>query len=198
MSMESMGSGKPLVDVLVEFLAASPLPTPEVVREMQARYPEYGDEILDCARTMVDVVLSPEFEAGFAPDPADEPSVHRLAAVLTAPPPRVRETLVEAIGALGMSVEDMAAATGAPSELLRPLVEGGVRPPIARPMLERLASVLGRSVDEARALVNASFARPALGHASSRGVPLRRIRSYAEVLEASGVPEDRKSDWLDG
>ena len=190
-------SERTLLDVLVEFQGKHPLPDLDEVRAMQALHPEHHDAIEGFAAMMADMVLSPEFDDGFVHDPRDDAFAQRMLDAFPGPgeaTPTTR-TLAGIMGDLGLSVEGLAVALGVIPEFIASLVEGGMRPPAGRRLIEGLSGVLGRPARDVRAILEATFARPSLGQSSSHGVPTRLVRSYAELVAAC-IPEKDWAHWL--
>lgn len=200
MNTDATGNRGPeltLLDVLAELQEEHPLPDLKAVRDMQARHPEHHDAIEGFAAMMAELVLSPEFEDGFVHDPRDDAFAQRMLDAFPGPgeaTPATR-TLAGTMGDLDLSADDMAAALGVVPGFVAALVEGGMRPPAGRHLVEGLSGILGRSARDVRAMLEATFARPSLGQASARGVPTRLVRSYAELV-AAYVPEKDRADWL--
>lgn len=195
--------------VLLAFHEAYEKPTAENIIEWVKQYPEYAEDIQDHAAIAHDIAAR---EAKHMDDDIDERTLnisfsHALNGLYAGDQQSKissnhssATSFQELIAALGKSIATLADAVGGTVGIARSIVSdlvgGGMKPPIGRRLKEAMMRELSITSASFDGKVQYSLDHPQLGMANSSVTPIRKQRSYEEIIKASSMDQTQKKYWL--
>lgn len=196
--MQEPRDERTLEQVLLDFEVSCPRPSVEDVERLIALHPDYAAEIVRSASLTAMEILTGRDAVEPRIDPRDEAFVSSMVDAFMASrkeeakPQRLDDLLKQR----GISVEGLEEAVAIRPGVLGPVMTEGLRGPVPRPLANAVAAALRVSPEQAAASLAMVPRLPVWEHATSGRAPRRRLRSFAEAIRDTDMPEGRKAFWL--
>lgn len=192
-------------EVLFAFHEAFKRPTAAQILEWTTRYPEFADDLRDHAAIARDWAAR---EDGPVIEPGETMlarghsrvlnAIHNAEATAAAAktPAEPCLSFKDMMGAKAMTVPQLAREVGIPRCVLADLLNGGMRAPVGKKLVNALCPALGVLPPAIFSAQRQALDAPRLGHAKADGTPTIKARTYEEVIRTSGMTPEQVEYWL--
>lgn len=191
-------------EVLFAFQQACERPTAEQIIDWTARFPQFADDIRAHAAIARDWAAS----EGLPVEAPDESTLSRgfsrvlnalynaQTASTSANSSLSAQSFQQMMLNCGTDVPTLARELGIARSVLADMCNGGMLPPVGRPLVNALVAKMAITPDFIDGALHQALASPHVGHAKAQGAPVVIPRKYEDIVRDSGMSAERIKFWL--